>query len=159
MDVRNINKAATLPVIVLPESKSTDVDVLRSQKIGNAQLADLSVLASKLSTEQKAVETSINGQPQVLIKKAIAAPTLQKLELPCTDCAGSNPCTDCSETMPTTPQMKDAYVNINLPNQGDPTAAQKEAAQKSKRKTMVVYGLIALAILIALIFIVKQLKK
>lgn len=82
---------------------------------------------------------------------------------PCTDCNGANPCTDCAEP-PTLgpidkPVTKDAWIDINIPNQGDPTVEQQKELEAEKRKRILLIGVLLLALLLIALFAVKMFKK
>lgn len=82
---------------------------------------------------------------------------------PCTDCNGENPCTDCAEhATPVAidkPVTKDAWIDINIPNQGDPTVEQQKELEAEKRKRILLIGVLLLALLLIALFAVKMFKK
>lgn len=142
------------------EAQNAEYNTALVLKTRNAQLADLSKVVQSI-VQQQTNETAASAAPQVVIKSTASPVAMQLANLAdeCTDCDGANPCAECAEHPEEKPQLKDgAYVNITLPNQGDPTAEQKSKAEADKRKKIMLYGGLTLAALIALIFIVKQLK-
>lgn len=133
--------------IVVKALTNGQISIPQQVELQRLKTADLSNLASS-------VKNAVKSSPIQEDQTVVATP--KRNGTPCTDCDGGNPCEDCDEP---THDQKSAWIDINIPNQGDPTVAQTLALEEAKRKKTIVYAAIILAIMILLIFAVKFFKK
>lgn len=124
-------------------------------EVNRLKTASLSEIAKSVQTE-----ASAPNNPQVVYKNTpnIASFPSASGEEPCTDCNGANPCEDCDHPTETANNTK-SWIDINIPNQGDPTVQQNLDLQAANRKKLMIYAGIALASIVVLLFVVKMFKK